>query len=181
LFKFFVGKSNISISCIWKYEVQHNFKNTFGYISLYFNVILVIPLVVNSRTQQGPIQSQCLCRSLDAATVTIKDAPRCSSYRNACVLINHIRLHNSMTQRRLSTSVCVSEFIYRSYWPLHEVFVAQPMLLSTSMRHAACLRDAALYTALPLFLWLLSVKISDIILPHQMCLNVHTIVIEILK
>jgi len=123
LFKFFVGKSNISISCIWKYEVQHNFKNTFGYISLYFNVILVIPLAVNSRTQQGPIQSQCLCRSLDAATVTIKDAPRCSSYRNACVLINHIRLHNSMTQRRLSTSVCVSEFIYRSYWPLHEAFV----------------------------------------------------------
>ena len=101
------------MSCIWKYEVQHNLKNTFGYISLYFNVILVIPLAVNSRTQQGPIQSQCLCRSLDAATVTIKDAPRCSSYRNACVLINHISFHNSMTQRRLSTSVCVSE----SYLP----------------------------------------------------------------
>jgi hypothetical protein len=45
------------------------------------------------------------------------------------------------------------EFIYRSYRPLHEVFEVRP-------DHAAWLRDAAFYTALPLYLWLLSVKIA---------------------
>ena len=49
----------------------------------------------------------------------------CNFNKSVQIIRGNNKLYKRMRMQK-EMRVCISEFIYRSYWPLHEVIVARP-------------------------------------------------------